>query len=203
MLPLVLSNGWAAGVNAYAVVVILGLAGRLGLADAPEPLMRTDVLLAAGCLYAVEFVTDKIPYVDSVWDAVHTAIRPTIAAALGALLAGDADTLTQALAATGAGVTALASHGVKAGLRVAINSSPEPVTNITASLVEDLLVAVVVVLALSYPWVALSIAGALLVGGLVLVVRLLRRLRRWRAWSPSAPQVYETSSSSEPSGSRK
>jgi hypothetical protein len=186
VLPLVLSNGWAAGVNAYAVVVILGLAGRLGLADAPEPLMRTDVLIAAGALYTVEFVTDKIPYVDSVWDAAHTAIRPTIAAALGALLAGDAETLTQALAAAGAGVTALASHAVKAGLRVAINSSPEPVTNVTASVVEDVLIGVVVVLALSYPWVALTVAAALLVGGLVLVARLLRHLRRWRTGSPPA-----------------
>jgi len=202
VLPLVLSNGWAAGVNAYAVVLILGLAGRLGLADAPEPLMRTEVLLAAGGLYAVEFVTDKIPYVDNVWDAVHTAIRPTIAAALGALLAGDAETLTQALAATGAGATALASHAVKGGLRVAINTSPEPVTNITASLVEDFLVGIVVVLALSYPWVALAVAGALLAGGLLLVVHLLSRLRGWRRW-PLARQAYETNSSSEPSGSRK
>jgi Domain of unknown function (DUF4126) len=201
--PLVLSNGWAAGVNAYAVVVMLGLAGRLGLADAPEPLMRTDVLVAAGALYAVEFVTDKIPYVDSVWDAIHTAIRPTIAAVLGALLAGDAETLTQALAAAGAGATALASHAVKAGLRVAINSSPEPVTNVTASLLEDALVAVVVVLALSFPWIALAVAAALLAGGLVLVYRLLRRMRRWRLRAPFAPQAYETSSSSEPSGSRK
>jgi uncharacterized protein DUF4126 len=203
VLPLVLSNGWAAGVNAYAVVVILGLAGRFGLADAPEALMRTEVLLAAGCLYAVEFVTDKIPYVDSVWDAAHTAIRPTIAATLGALLAGDAETLTQALAAAGAGGTALASHAVKAGLRVAINTSPEPVTNITASLVEDFLVAVVVVLALSYPWVALALAAALLAGGLILVSRLLRRMRLWRARWPLARQAYETNSSSEPSGSRK
>ena len=203
MVPLVLSNGWAAGVNAYAVVLILGLAGRLELADAPEPLMRTDVLLAAGGLYAVEFVTDKIPYVDSVWDAAHTAIRPTIAATLGALLAGDAETLTQALAAAGAGGTALASHAVKAGLRVAINTSPEPVTNITASLVEDFLVAVVVVLALSYPWVALALAAALLAGGLILVSRLLRRMRFWRARWPLARQAYETNSSSEPSGSRK
>jgi uncharacterized protein DUF4126 len=203
VLPLVLSNGWAAGVNAYAVVLILGLAGRLGLADAPDPLMRTDVLVAAGGLYAVEFVTDKIPYVDSMWDAVHTAIRPTIAAALGALLAGDADTLTQALAAAGAGGTALASHAVKGGLRLGINTSPEPVTNITASLLEDILVAVVVVLALSYPWVALALAAALLAGGLVLVFRLLRRVRRRRWRWPLARQLYETSSSSEPSGSRK
>lgn len=180
LLPLVLSNGWAAGVNAYAVVLLLGLSGRLGLSDVPEPLTRTEVLLAAGALYAIEFVTDKIPYVDHVWDAVHTAIRPTIAAVLGALLAGDADTLTQALAAAGAGGTALASHAVKAGLRVAVNTSPEPVTTITASLLEDVLVATVVVLALTFPWVALTVAAILLVGGGALVVKLLRRVFRWR-----------------------
>jgi hypothetical protein len=183
VLPLVLSNGWAAGVNVYAVVLILGLAGRLELAEVPEPLTRTEVLIAAGALYAIEFVTDKIPYVDSLWDVMHTAIRPTIAAVLGALLAGDAETLTQALAAVGSGATALVSHAVKAGLRAAINTSPEPITNISASLVEDALVAVVVVLALSYPWIALALAAALLAGGLALLLRLVQRLRAWRTAS--------------------
>ena len=192
VLPLVLSNGWAAGVNVYAVVLILGLAGRLELADAPEPLTRTEVLIAAGALYAIEFVTDKIPYVDNLWDVAHTAIRPTIAAVLGALLAGDAATLTQALAAAGSGATALVSHAVKASLRVAINTSPEPVTNITASLVEDALVAVVVVLALSYPWIALAVAAALLAGGLALLVRLLKRVRAWRV-RRSVPGVRSVS----------
>jgi Domain of unknown function (DUF4126) len=177
LLPFVLSNGWAAGVNAYLVVLMLGVSGRVGLDDdVPEALTRTEVLVAAGALYAIEFVTDKLPYVDHVWDAVHTAIRPTIAAVLGALIAGDAATLTQALAATGSGATALASHGVKAGLRVVINVSPEPFTTITASLLEDVLVAVVVVLALTFPWAALGLAGALLIGGTALVLPLLRRL---------------------------
>lgn len=181
LLPLVISNGWAVGVNAYATVLMLGLAERLGLADAPEALASTEVLVAAGALYTVEFVTDKIPYVDHVWDAIHTAVRPTVAAALGALIAGDADTLTQALAATGSGATALASHGVKAGLRVAVNTSPEPFTTITASLVEDFLVAIVVVLALSFPWAAFVLVAVLLTGGLTLVVYLLRRIRDLRA----------------------
>ena len=180
MWPLVLSSVWATGVNAYAVVLLLGLAGRLGLAEAPETLERTEVIVAAGALYAVEFVTDKIPYVDNVWDAVHTAIRPTIAAVLGALLAGDADSLTQALAAAGSGATALASHSVKAGLRAAINTSPEPVTNIGASVVEDVLVAVVVILALSYPEVALAVAALLLFVGISLLVRAWKHVRRFR-----------------------
>ena len=191
MWPLVLSSGWATGVNAYAVVLIMGLAGRLGLADTPEAVTRTEVLVAAGALYAVEFVTDKIPYVDHVWDAVHIAIRPTIAAVLGALLAGEADSLTQALAAAGSGATALAIHGVKAGLRVAINTSPEPVTTISASLVEDFLVAVVVVLALTWPEVAVGLAALLLVSGTLLLVRLWKHVRRLREWfrAPRPPGV--------------
>ena len=81
--PLVLSGGWAAGVNAYATVLLLGIFGRLGLGEVPDGLERPEVMIAAGVLYSVEFVTDKIPYVDHVWDAIHTAIRPTIAAVIG------------------------------------------------------------------------------------------------------------------------
>ena len=100
-LPLVISSGWAAGVNAYATVLLLGVFGRLGLGDVPDGLENPGVMAAAAALYAVEFVTDKIPYVDNVWDTVHTAIRPTIAAVLGVLLAGDATGLEDALAAVG------------------------------------------------------------------------------------------------------
>ncbi len=79
LLPLVVSSGWASGVNAYLVVLVLGLTDRMwNLAQVPDVLARTDVLVVAGVLYAVEFVADKIPYVDSSWDAVSTAIRPTV-----------------------------------------------------------------------------------------------------------------------------
>ena len=126
-IPIVISAGWSAGVNAYMTVFLLGLFGRLGLGDVPDGLEDTWVMVAAGGLYAVEFVTDKIPYVDHLWDSVHTVIRPTIAAALGVLLNGDATGLEDALAAVGSSTTALASHGVKAGLRMAVNLSPDPV----------------------------------------------------------------------------
>ena len=139
-IPIVISAGWSAGVNAYMTVFLLGLFGRLGLGDVPDGLEDTWVMVAAGGLYAVEFVTDKIPYVDHVWDSVHTVIRPTIAAALGVLLNGDATGLEDALAAVGSSTTALASHGVKAGLRMAVNLSPDPVTTATASVTEDLCV---------------------------------------------------------------
>ena len=182
-LPLVLSAGWAAGVNAYATVLLLGIFGRLGLGDVPDGLEETWVMVAAGGLYAVEFVTDKIPYVDSAWDTVHTAIRPTIAAALGVLLNGEATGLEDALAAVGSGTTALASHAVKAGLRAAINLSPEPVTNATASLTEDFLVGSVVVLLLTHPWVALALSMTLLVIGLTIIALLWRKIRATRARS--------------------
>ena len=139
-LPLVLSSGWAAGVNAYATVLLLGIFGRLGLGEVPDGLEDWWVIGAAAALYAVEFVTDKIPYVDHVWDAIHTAIRPTIAAVIGVLMNEQADGLHDALAAVGAGGTALASHAVKAGLRAAVNLSPDPITTATASLTEDFLV---------------------------------------------------------------
>ncbi|MFP5336608.1 MAG: DUF4126 domain-containing protein [Actinomycetes bacterium] len=181
LLPWVFTTGWASGINAYLVVLVLGLADRFaGLSQVPDALARTDVLVAAGVLFAVDAVADKIPYVDSTWDAVHTAIRPTVAAVLGALIAGDASTLEQALAATAGGVTALASHAVKAGLRAAVNTSPEPASNVAVSVAEDVGVASVVSLAIVAPWVAAGIAAVLLVMGVTLVVLLLSRIKAWR-----------------------
>jgi hypothetical protein len=180
-LPLIISAGWSAGVNAYATVFLLGLFGRLGLGDVPDGLEETWVMVAAGGLYAVEFVTDKIPYVDHVWDTIHTAIRPTIAAALGVLLNGEATGLEDALAAVGSSTTALASHAVKAGLRTVVNLSPDPVTTATASLTEDFLVGVVVVLIVTHPWVALALSLTLLAIGLTLLRLLWRRVAAARA----------------------
>ena len=184
LVPLVFSSGWASGVNAYLVVLVVGILGRTtDLADIPDALTRTDVLVVAGVLYGMEFVADKIPYIDSTWDAVSTAIRPTAGAVIAVLVAGDASTLEQALLAVLGGGTALASHAVKSGVRLAINTSPEPVTNIGASLGEDLTVAGVVVLALYHPWLALGVTVTLLVTGLVLLFVIMRRARRgWRRW---------------------
>ena len=184
-MPLVVSSGWASGVNAYLLVLVLGVADRVaGLTQVPDVLARTDVLVVAGVLYAIEFVADKVPYLDSTWDAVSTAIRPTVGAVVAVLLAGEVSTLEQALYAVLGGGTALASHTVKAGLRLAVNTSPEPVTNIGASITEDLTVLGVVLLAVSYPWIALGVVVVLLVAGITLLVVVARRvrrgLRRWR-----------------------
>ena len=178
-LAYVLTSGWASGLNVYATVLVTGLVGRFGDVErVPEVLERTDVLLAAAALAAVEFVADKIPYVDSGWDAVHTVIRPTLAAMLGALLAGEADDLGEAVAAVLGGTTALASHAAKASLRLAANSSPEPFSNIVLSLAENTAVVGVLLLAVDHPWVALAIAAALLVAAAALAAVLIRTIRR-------------------------
>ncbi|MFG1908012.1 DUF4126 domain-containing protein [Kribbella sp. NPDC048928] len=186
-LPLAVTTGWASGVNAYACVLILGLLGRFaGAEDVPHSLTTTPVLIAAGALFAFEFVADKIPYIDSAWDAISTVIRPTIGAILAALLSGEASTLHQAVIATTGGLVALLSHAVKASLRLAINTSPEPVSNIAASSGEDVAVAGVVSLAAFHPEAALIIAGVLLVIGLIAVYFAFRFIRRgylrFKAW---------------------
>lgn len=179
LLPLVLASGWASGVNAYAVVVMMGLLGRFaGVDGVPDSVQSTDVLLLAGGMFSVEFVTDKVPYVDSLWDTVSTAIRPTIGAMIGYLLAGEADSVNSAWYAAAGGGSALASHLVKAGIRLAVNASPEPVTNVTVSIGEDLTVAGVVTLALLHPWLALAVASTLFLLGAGLVVVLFRLVRR-------------------------
>lgn len=177
-LPLSIANGWASGISAYGVLLIAGVLGRVGYADTPHALQRTDVMIFVGVLLAFEFVADKIPYVDSLWDSVHTVIRPTIAAVLGVLIANDASTLDQAVAASSSSITALLSHLVKGGFRLAINTSPEPVTNIGTSFAEDGAVIGVTLLAWQLPWVAASIALTLLVIGLVTVYFLLSGIRR-------------------------
>jgi len=182
LLPAVFSSGWASGVNAYLVVLGLGLYGRvLDAEGVPDVLTRTDVLVAAAVMYAIEFVTDKIPYVDSVWDTISTAIRPTVGAVIGVLLAGDASSLEQATMGVVGGGSALASHVVKAGIRLAVNGSPEPVSNATVSVGEDVTVAGVVTLVVYHPWWALGISATLLALGAVVVVLLLRWVRHgWR-----------------------
>ena len=191
VLPLVFSTGWATGVNCYLVVLVLGVADRVGdLAQVPDVLGSWPVLAVALVMYAMEFVADKIPLIDSTWDAVSTAIRPTAGAVIGVLLAGDATSLDQAVAGVVGGGTALLSHLVKAGSRLAINSSPEPVTNIGASIAEDVAVLGVVWFAIDHPRAAAAIAGVLLVLGLVVLYLVAKVVRRgWRRWKGREPRA--------------
>lgn len=193
VLPMVFSSSWASGVNAYLVVLILGLADKFGhFAQIPDQLARTDVLIGAGVLYALEFVADKVPYLDSTWDAISTVLRPTVAAVIAALIAQDQTSGEQLAYAALGGATAFASHSVKSGSRLAINASPEPFTNIGASVGEDLTVAGVMALALNHPWIALGVSGTLLIVGLFLLFVILRRIRHgWRKWKRIEPRAAQ------------
>ena len=183
-LPLVFSSGWASGVNAYLVVLVLGISDRIhNVAEIPDVLGRWDVLAVAGFMFVMEFIADKVPFIDSTWDAFSTAIRPTAGAVIGVLMAGDASTLEQAVLGVVGGGTAFLSHTVKAGTRLAVNSSPEPASNIAVSVGEDLTVLALVWFAIDNPRAAAAIAAVLLIVGLILLFFIGRTVRRgWRRW---------------------
>ncbi len=170
--------GWASGINLYLVTLLLGVLGRAGWGDIPEVFTRTDVMVVAGVLFALEFVVDKVPYLDNVWDAIHTVVRPLGAAALGAVLAGQSSSIGAALGAIVAGALALDAHAAKATTRLAVNTSPEPVSNIGLSLFEDLSVAGLVVLAVTYPVVTVVVVVVLVVFATALALWLFRVARR-------------------------
>jgi hypothetical protein len=180
LLPTAVSAGYAAGLNAYGTVVLLGLLGRAGFGEVPDELTTDAVIIAAGVMYAIEFVTDKVPYLDSAWDLLHTAIRPAIGSVIGVQFA-DLDQVTGAETVVAGGLgggTALLSHGLKAGLRLGINASPEPFSNINLSLIEDGIAAVVIALMLKHPLIALALVIVLLAIGIGLVLFLRKRIRR-------------------------
>lgn len=184
LLPAAFASGWASGINAWATVLVLGLLGRFAhIGGVPAGFERTDVLVVMGVLALLEIVADKIPYVDSAWDSISTIIRPIAGAAIGALYAGATGDLTTITLASVGGLTALVSHLVKSGLRLAINTSPEPVSNWTASAGGDVAVVGVASLAVLNPLLAAAIAGVLLLAGLVLLALVATRIRRgWAAF---------------------
>ncbi len=178
---LVFSSGWASGVNAYATVGALGLFSRFSdTAVVPDAFGRTDVLVVAGVMFLVEFVVDKIPLLDSIWDGVSTIVRPTVGAWVAWQLAGDATGVDQVLLTALGGGTALASHGVKSGVRLAVNTSPEPFSNGIVSTTEDIGVISVISIAVAHPWLALGITASFLVAGAALVFVLWRTINRVR-----------------------
>ena len=177
------ASGWASGLNLYGTALLLGLAGRLGWAETPSQLQSTGVLVALGVLYALEFVVDKVPWLDSAWDAVHTVIRPIGGALLGGLIAHEAGD-PEVLAALLGGGFSLSAHAAKASTRAAVNTSPEPVSNVVLSVTEDGIVAGMVALALAYPAVAGVVAAVLAITSIAVtwvLIRFVRRLRgRWQ-----------------------
>ncbi|MEX1092162.1 MAG: DUF4126 domain-containing protein [Acidimicrobiia bacterium] len=166
---LIVGSGWASGINLYGVVALLNIFGRLDIGEVPEVLQRTDLLIVSLLMYSLEFVADKIPYLDNIWDVVHTAIRPLGAAILGVVLVGDASGLGQALAGFGSAGLAFTSHVTKSTTRLAVNTSPEPVSNSIVSLAEDGLVAVVIFFAVEYPVLAIIVVVVLVILGALLM----------------------------------
>nr|WP_246304914.1 DUF4126 domain-containing protein [Nocardioides thalensis] len=169
------------------VVLVLGIAERVAPStEIPDVLGRWEVLAVAGVMYAFEFVADKVPYVDSTWDVISTVIRPVVGGVIGTLIAGDSADLSGLTGGAVGGVSAFASHAVKAGTRMAANTMPEPFTNIGLSVGEDVVVLGLVWFAIEHPYIAAGIAGALLLVGLVvlwLAIRMIRRgWARFKAW---------------------
>lgn len=165
-LALTLGAGWASGINLYATILTLGLMNAMGYTSLPpglEILSDPLVLAAAGFMYFVEFFADKTPVVDTGWDGLHTFIRIPAGALLAAGAASglDVSQAAQLAAALVGGSLAASSHFTKAGSRVLINASPEPVTNWTASFAEDIAVIAGLWTALSHPWVFLVLLAVL------------------------------------------
>ncbi len=139
-LTLALGSAWTSGINLYATVTVLGLLQKFALTKLPGGLDVLDnwwIIGVAGGLYVIEFVADKVPYVDSVWDVVHTFIRVPAGAAVAFAATSQMDPAVYVIAALVGGGLAFSSHGTKAALRAGANLSPEPVSNWTLSLVED------------------------------------------------------------------
>ncbi|MDP2603986.1 MAG: DUF4126 domain-containing protein [Deltaproteobacteria bacterium] len=142
-LSLAMGTAWTSGINLYATVAALGIAGRAEMIKLPadlEVLMHPAVIAVACVMYVIEFFADKVPYVDSGWDVLHTFIRVPAGAILAARSLGDMNPALELVALLGGGAVALAAHGTKATVRLAINASPEPFSNWFASVTEDVTV---------------------------------------------------------------
>lgn len=176
----------AAGVNLYATVAILGLASRYGWVQLPDQFKTFDhpwIIGIAGALYLVEFVADKIPWVDSVWDSVHTLIRPVGGALIAVASMGDHSPVVTGLIALLGGTMAAGSHATKAGTRVVANTSPEPFSNWLLSLGGDAFVIGLSFLALQFPLIALGVSVVVV----LLIVLTARSIWKWlRKREPTA-----------------
>jgi Domain of unknown function (DUF4126) len=180
-LSLVLGAAFSSGLNLYATVATLGLLERFGVIHLPsqlQALAHPIVLAIAGILYVLEFLADKVPYVDSVWQAVHTFIRPPAAALLAFGATAAAPEPWRWAAALLAGGVALTSHGTKASARAAANMSPEPLSNWALSFGEDILAVWVVWFATAHPAMAIVLVTALFLISLFLLYHLFHFLRR-------------------------
>ena len=180
-IALMLGAGWASGINLYAAILALGLMGNMGAVELPpglEMVQEPVVLMAAGLMYFVEFFADKIPGVDSGWDALHTFIRIPGGAVLAAAAVGHVDPAFQVAAVLVGGGLAATSHATKAGSRVMINSSPEPFSNWTASVVEDVAVIGGIWVSLHNPWLFIALMALFILLAIWLLPKIWRGVKR-------------------------
>ena len=181
LLSNVLGLAIGAGLNLYAAVLVTGLGIRYGwLHNMPGELgllAHPVVLFAAGVMYLAEFVADKVPFFTPIWDGIHTFIRPVGGALLALGATADMDPLVKVLAMIGAGTLALGTHSSKMGFRLMAHATPEPTTHSAISVAEDFGVVMLLALAYEYPWVALPLFAAVIVGILAFLPFLLRVAR--------------------------
>jgi len=180
-LSLALGSAWTSGINLYATVTVLGLLQKFGLTKLPGGLDVLDnwwIIGIAGALYLVEFFADKIPYVDSVWDVIHTFIRIPAGAVVAYAATNHMDPQIYVIATLLGGGLALASHGTKAAARIGANLSPEPVTNWTLSFVEDGVAIGGVLLAVFFPFAIAAVLGVFILCFFWFLPKVVRAMRR-------------------------
>jgi len=179
-LGIAMGAGWVSGINLYAAVATLGLLGRFANLRLPgelDALTNWWIIGIAVALYLVEFFADKIPYVDSTWDAIHTFIRIPAGAVLAATAFGDFDRSVQVVALLLGGGLALSAHGTKATARAAINLSPEPVSNIVVSLAEDVIAFSTILLSIFLPLVTIIFLVTFLALSIYMAPKMVRLVR--------------------------
>ena len=180
LVGLLVATSFAAGLNVYATVATLGLLARAGIVALPatlQVLASWYVIAAAGVLFAIEFFADKIPAFDLIWNALHTFIRVPIAALLAYRATAQLSPTEQLLAALVGGLIALAAHGGKTAVRAAVTPSPEPLSNVTLSLGEDVLAVFLTWFAAKHPYIAAGLVIWLLLITVVLIRWVVRSLR--------------------------
>jgi hypothetical protein len=194
-IAIAMGSAWVSGINLYACVATLGLLSRFAHLKLPgelEVVTNGWVIGVALALYVIEFVADKVPWVDSTWDVIHTFIRIPAGAVLAAAAFGDFDGSIQVIALLLGGGLALSSHGTKAATRAVLNTLPEPLTNAVVSIAEDVLAIVSVVAAVFFPVLLFVIVAAGLLVSIYLFNRVIRFFRtvtrKIRSWFSPAIQ---------------
>jgi Domain of unknown function (DUF4126) len=180
-LSLAMGTAWTSGINLYATVAALGIASRAEMIQLPpdlQVLAHPAVIVVACIMYVIEFFADKVPYVDSGWDIVHTFIRVPAGAILAAKSLGDVNPALELVALLAGGTVALAAHGTKATLRLAINASPEPFTNWAASVTEDLTVLGSIWMVFHHPTLMLLLIASFIAMVIWLLPKLFRLAKR-------------------------